>query len=554
MFEKISEIKHIGVFQDFEWDRSIVGKNGKPLNLAAINIFYGQNYSGKTTLSRIFRAIETGQLPASWGSDVHFSLQYKGNTPVTITKSTLNMEGIPPVRVFNRDFVRDNLRFLIDQDREIEPFAILGLDNISIQEEIAKIERDLGSNTPGEETGLYKELAERQEAVKTAECQYVKAEDQLDKRLQREAIDKSSGIKYQSQFYGDLNYNTAKLKRDIATISRKDYVPLTPRKIAELQAKATEQSKAKVIGLPAKLLDIHQEWNSLYNDSSSLVSQKIGKSDKIQELLLNAALNDWVKRGVQLLGGQRICAFCGNTISDDRWATIYAHFDEESRKLEAKIDQTLFRIQEFRESLQNITLDPQLFYSQYRETLRELLSQWKSHCTALQSNLDALSMKLQKRKENITVDFQLDIPAHTAGLCVSEQCLCILQKIESLVQENNQYGGTIEQERQKAQNALRLQEVYRFCETIHYADIVSTNKGFEIAFNTAKQEEKTLREKINKQENLLREQRASLSDETEGARRVNQYLQEWHQFLSLQVEKSSEASKSTRFRVMLSCL
>ena len=59
---KIADIKNLAVFKNFKWDNSVKTKDGKIDVFKDINIFYGRNYSGKTTLSRIFRAYETATL------------------------------------------------------------------------------------------------------------------------------------------------------------------------------------------------------------------------------------------------------------------------------------------------------------------------------------------------------------------------------------------------------------------------------------------------------------------------------------------------------------
>ena len=66
MIKKIETIKNFAVFDNFNWDSSSTDKNGQPLKFEKINILYGRNYSGKTTLSRIFRSLETGQLPENY--------------------------------------------------------------------------------------------------------------------------------------------------------------------------------------------------------------------------------------------------------------------------------------------------------------------------------------------------------------------------------------------------------------------------------------------------------------------------------------------------------
>ena len=49
------------------------------------------------------------------------------------------------VRVFNEDFVRDNLRFIVDDEQTINSFAILGEDNTKLEEKVEKHEVELGN-------------------------------------------------------------------------------------------------------------------------------------------------------------------------------------------------------------------------------------------------------------------------------------------------------------------------------------------------------------------------------------------------------------------------
>jgi len=48
MFKKI-DIQKFGLFEDFKWSKELIDNQ-----LNKVNIIYGRNYSGKTTLSRIF--------------------------------------------------------------------------------------------------------------------------------------------------------------------------------------------------------------------------------------------------------------------------------------------------------------------------------------------------------------------------------------------------------------------------------------------------------------------------------------------------------------------
>ncbi len=66
MIKKIKSINNFAVFENFNWNNSVKTSDGAVIEFKKLNILYGRNYSGKTTLSRIFRAIETGQLPKNY--------------------------------------------------------------------------------------------------------------------------------------------------------------------------------------------------------------------------------------------------------------------------------------------------------------------------------------------------------------------------------------------------------------------------------------------------------------------------------------------------------
>ena len=132
MIEKIKSIQKIAVFNDFDWDNSVKDKNGNVLTFKKINVLYGRNYSGKTTLSRIIRALETGKISDKYDSGKSFSVIVDGS-PVKQDNPTNHSKTI---RVFNEDFVRDNLSFPYNDDGNISSFAVLGEDNNTIQTQI----------------------------------------------------------------------------------------------------------------------------------------------------------------------------------------------------------------------------------------------------------------------------------------------------------------------------------------------------------------------------------------------------------------------------------
>ena len=55
MIKRINHIKDFGVFKDYQ-------RSGDVQDFAKLNIIYGWNYSGKTTISRIFQSFENKEI------------------------------------------------------------------------------------------------------------------------------------------------------------------------------------------------------------------------------------------------------------------------------------------------------------------------------------------------------------------------------------------------------------------------------------------------------------------------------------------------------------
>lgn len=141
MIRKIKEIGNFAVFKNFKWNDSVVESNGQVKYFKNINILYGRNYSGKTSLSRIFRAFETCSISEKF-ENPNFTLELNDGKELKQDNLTIPNQ---KVRVFNEDFIRDNLRFITNPDDSIEPFAILGEDNNKLEKEIKEIEKELNN-------------------------------------------------------------------------------------------------------------------------------------------------------------------------------------------------------------------------------------------------------------------------------------------------------------------------------------------------------------------------------------------------------------------------
>ena len=190
----------MAVFQDFHWNSSVRDEGNNIVEFKNINVFYGRNYSGKTTLSRIFRGLETGIISEKYASP-EFQLSFEDRSKVS--QNTLTDHG-QIIRVFNEDFVKENLRFVVDDEYPINSFAILGEDNTTLEEEMAQHEVDLGSEE--DRTGLVGKMIEKNEEHQAAERAYRTKSSALEDSLRDKANNSRTGIKH-NKIFGDANYN-----------------------------------------------------------------------------------------------------------------------------------------------------------------------------------------------------------------------------------------------------------------------------------------------------------------------------------------------------------
>ena len=538
MIKKIGTIKHFAVFENYDWGLSSTDKNGRPLKFEKINILYGRNYSGKTTLSRIFRSLETGQLPENYDDPQYELIDENGNK---IDQNNL-ADFSSPVRVFNEDFIKSNLKFLIDPTGEIAPFAILGNTNGTLVDEIKELTKEIGSSEEPK-TGLHKAVDDANNALDSANQALSEAESDLKSKLSKKATDKSIGIKYKSDRFGDVNYTIAKIRSDIETIYQNEYQGPSTADIANCEAILRD-----TVHEPITNIRFQHQYSTYKDEAVSLLEKEIGTSNKIQRLIHDTALNLWVKRGVEIADNASICPFCGNPITDEFWSELHAHFDEESRKLENDIGGLIEQIRKEinKGAINDASIKLQL-YSEYigkYEVAKKLLDEKLSeYYNALQELID----QLEKRLANIShpVEFLSD---KNCDNDIEEA----LNRLNLVLNENNSYAGELKNKQTSAKTVLRLKEVEDFCNTIDYRAVSEKIEKLKSIRDAAESKLNDVKDDLSNKQEALDGKKRLLNDEELGAKHVNEYLNDFfgHHFVTLEAHKDNDDAKQIKFCIM----
>lgn len=484
MFTKI-DIKKFGLYRDFTWGNLPV--------LGRVNIIYGRNYSGKTTLSRVFDGMSLNQLHKDY-LDADFTLHTED--PAVHTVNQTNMDQCPyAVRVYNSDYVKRNLSWLNnEEDGEIIPFTLLGSDNVEAQKAIEEIDEKLG-NIEEKKGLLYADHVKSKEYY-DKKRKYDDAWNALETALKNKA---NGDIKKKNDYVKQgTSYIVNNIKRDIDEFVTAEQVTVDengeqlekPRivftidhsvelmdKVKErLKKTVSETEKPAITALP----ESEPHMSGYEKQVVELVTKKIALTKTLQELVENELLQDWVDRGREVNKARKRCAFCGNPISEERWEEINAHFSKESEELKngltelkRNLEQAALKLDGFLESK---GLIKENIYAAFLGEYEKVMGGWNAYVEQYKKAIDKLITLVDERLANIFKPIVCDYEPFTQELTP------ILKALNALVEKNNEYGLQQDKAKEDARTKLRLDYVHQFCVDINYAEVMEklTNEEDEL--------------------------------------------------------------------------
>ncbi|MET3618958.1 AAA family ATPase [Burkholderia ambifaria] len=522
------DIASFGSFSGLNWKKSLRDSGNTVQDFKRLNILYGRNYSGKTTLSRIFRALETGRIP----------LNYVGSTfTVHGDKGDVTQAGIAghgyDVRVYNRDFVSENLSFLINQaiGGEIKTFAIVGEKNKEIEDKISAIQTKLGSIES--KTGLRHDLDAKKKERDRTKNNHKNAFDALEGKLRSHANDK---IK-QNRTYGPAVYNIESIKKDITSVKKAGFKPLTT------DEQATKVNLLKQEALPdiTDTVSISLKIDSIKTAAQELLSRSIKPTQAIQELLNETALQAWVKQGIPLHKDKRdTCAFCRQNLPHDIWQVLDSHFSKESSDLELSIDSCLTSVNSEIQAIAGfLALTGDKFYAE-EKVLFEANKKSLADCLKVyKQDLEALKIALDTRKSSLFQPVAMPPPKHDSAAIQK-----YADDINDLIVKSNGRTNSLEKDKGSAREALRLTDVASFIVDITYDTELTRIAGLKTDADTANTAYTDAEAEIVKLEADVTRLQGQQKDERKGAERVNSLLNHFFGHDGIKLEAKDNAEKN----------
>lgn len=527
MIKRIN-IQDFGCYSDFDWCDSVC-EGTNVVDLERLNILYGRNYSGKTTLSRILRSLQEHSLPEHH-EGCCFTIEADEGTfdETSIASHDLH------IRVYNRDFVSDHLSFLSDDEGHITPFAVVGSENQSIEARLTTIASELGTEDEG--TGRRHAYDQLKEGFATRGRAAESAETALKAKLTAKATRPPDGIKH-NPIYRDPNYNTPKIEADIVII-RRDSTPVLSH-----DARQERLSLLQDVRLPdiAVRLAFEPALKDLHGDAATLLARKIAPTQPLRDLLDDAVLQTWVKSGIPLHRDKRgTCAFCGRELPPDLWQKLDAHFDRESEALDAEIGLLMGRVDSEKSVAMAIdSLDSESFYAVNQTSLVQLRGTLAAEVEKYLSELERIRDALQSRRDDIFTTLE---PVKLSDN--SDVVLAAVDDLDALIEANNARTQSLADDQKMARTELRLSEIAQFIADIDLDAEEKKVAQLRADADDAERAVKAAGAEIAVLESEAEDLRAQLKDERRGAEQVNDYLGHFfgHEGLRLKAVEEEDGS------------
>lgn len=547
MIKKI-DIKKFGLFSDYNWDTE-VGNDLEKDVFKKVNILYGRNYSGKTTLSRIFRCVENKELHEDY-EDAEFIITTDEGT---INQADLNYN--KQIRVYNTDFVKKNLSWLHDNDNgKIEPFTLVSIGEPEIEKNIQELEKDiknidikLGTLSEGadsfEEDTLYfkKDLKgiELRDIIKNISELEDNLKDQKSNKANRD-IKTDNNLHNQKRVYGFRN-----IEIEIEDIRNNNLNCLLTEEEIEFQKSIIkEDEKNSISSIPP----LNLNFTSYLTSIRHLLTKEIKMSKEISESIERDLL-DWLKLGCKLHKETDICEFCQNPISTQRRNELEAFINKETEELEEKIPTLINQLESQKTAIESYlskyNIKKDRFYVVLQPKFDEIKSKWEKAEINWIEQIDLLKDNLSNRLKDLytpikDIDFK-DIEVNTVDFNP------IIDEFNNLIVENNNKTKTIEEEKDSAREKLRYHTIKKFLTDINYDVLLENIAKAKIKKTETEDEYKKITDTVSEteeqkeeKEKQIAELKTKLNDQSVASEKINEHLRNFFGHDSIQLKPSEQ--------------
>ena len=469
MISKINRLTNFGNYRQFQW--------GGTTPFSKRNLIYGWNYSGKTTLSRLFQILDEPNQMAQW-QGCQFEVELQGGATMTHA----NLANPPRIKVFNRDFIQRNFQ----QEHQAPAVFIVGGSTIHLRNRIAR-------------------LNQHEAKIGTIKGRLNEGQQQQQRELDLLGRTDASAT---ATLTGDKTYNRTKLIAEI------DRVKATPG--AFILTEEILQAKVALLRSTDQWDDI-DPVNALADNPETLrqgllsVLQKTASNEAIAKLKENRELESWIRTGLAHHVDSLQCEFCASQIPSERLTALQKHFSKAYEDLTAEVASQISTLEET--ELTIVLPDERDFVPDLRAqfvTLKARIEDWITWANSAVGQLTYLA-----KQKQLSLETLLPCNVDTSRASEADQ---LVVDINAIVTAHNQKRTQIDTEKSAAKEAIEKHQAASFYQNNNVL-------GRETAIQAAT-------DQVDKSQNLLTEIagkkgviEAQIQQQSIAAQKINETVQ-----------------------------
>lgn len=471
MIKRTKIIKNFGIFKDFTWHESID-------EFKRFNLIYGWNYSGKTTIARIFRSFEVKTLPPGFDTSEYILIDENG---IEINHNDLSSHNYH-FRVFNTDFIKQNLYW---DTQEANPLFVLGEKDIDLERQLKRLKEEI-------------------EQFKNNKEDKINEKEKIENELERSLTEKAREIDRIKP-----PYDKRKFRRILGEIKNNfEKFCLSESEVKNLLRSLRTEEKEKFSKLTLDIVP-----NSLIDEIFRIINKMV-VSEIIERLKENPKLNNWIKEGLEIHQGKDKCEFCGSPLPEDLLERYERHFSKEYSEFLEELNILKGKIEKYKKQIDSFQLPDEKrlypeFESSYRKSKALLESAMKEYKESLDNIINLINLKIQNPFEKIT-----GAPNLSAQI---KQLEYSLSEVNKIIDNHNQRSERHKEEHERIFNKLELHYACEFARSYNYFE-----QGEKIG--QLQKEIDEIQNHIKEKENEINIIESQLSDISKAANRINSYL------------------------------
>ncbi len=505
MIKKVSNLKNFGIFRDFSWSSDTP-------DFARFNLIYGWNKSGKTTFSRIFSACEKKTTEfKQYPKDGEFEI--RTHSDITIKHSDCQ-NGARQIRVFNKDFIEDNVSF--DPSNPSNPIVYVSEEDIESNKKLKELKGKVDS------------LSQKFEAAKKDRQNSERAEDNFRKSTARTVKDIIGNLKVNDKY---RDYDKGSVKTAIENVGIENFSTLSDDEFEKKKKliggdPLTSQSQFSKYEIKFSFNGKNlSSFSDIYDELSALLKRQV-IAETIERFKNDPELNKWTQHGFELhktKNEKKKCLFCQNEFSAGFLESLSKHFSTDYEKLQKDMAFFIHGLTDLKK--EKIAEKNSELYADFQDSYKDVTKKLNNIVGEMNDWIDKATKKLyEKRDKPLLIVGVLELPKD-----FKKSYDDVIDELNTVITNHNSKVENHEQEVATAKEALEKHLIAVAIKEQDYSKI-------KLDYDSSIEDEKAAKNAVDENNRQISNLEKETSNIGKAVQKINKHLEEFFGRKEIQLE------------------